>query len=156
MGLLDKLTTEGSYMLGSLLNPDLSTSYPSTVTGTPTSTANPGGPVENYAQRYNENNTYISNVLSPLKFLGGSEHIKSPDPENLQNTLEITNLDVENSGVAGGVPYKTANDPTVYPLDVNNRQEIRGYFAEPSAPPQKFNQTFTPNNTYLNFIKNYI
>ena len=156
MGLLNKFTTEGSFMLGSLLNPDLSTSYPSTVTGTPTSTVNPGGPVKNFTQKYNEDNTYLNTVSPSPKFLGGSEYVETPKFEGLKGTLNTTNLDTEEPGAAGGIPYKELNDPTLYPLDVNGRQEIRGYFAEPSSPPKKFYQTFNPNNTYSTFIKNYI
>lgn len=142
MGLLDKFTTQGSTLLGSRLNPDLVTQYPATNTGTPTPSANPGGPVNNFDQVYDAENTYLNNVPS-LEIKG------------LNNTLRITNLDVEEPGVAGGVPYKQINDPTVYPITTTHTEETTGFFPEPSEPAKKFDQTFNPNNTYLNFIKPY-
>jgi len=142
MGLLDKFTTQGSTMLGSLLNPDLVTQYPATNTGTPTPTANPGGPNENFSQVYGSRNTYLNNIPS-LKDTG------------LNNTLRITNLDVENPGVNGGAPYNSLTDPTIYPTTTTHTEDIKGFFPEPSEPAKKFNQTFNPNNTYLNFIKPY-
>ena len=130
-----------------ILDPDLVTVYPSTVTGTPTPTANPGGPVVNFDPIYNASNTYLNNLPS-LATTG------------LNNTLDITNLDVENPGVNGGIPYKSLNDPTVYPEDTrygknNHTSPIRGYFAAPSSASGKFEQSFNPKNTYSDFIDPY-
>jgi hypothetical protein len=52
--------------------------------------------------------------------------------------------------------FDTPNDPTSYPSTTNHTSEIRGYFAEPSEPPEKYDQKYGPSNTYLNFIKDYI
>jgi hypothetical protein len=123
-----------------ILDPDLVTQYPATVTGTPIFTANPGGPVRNFDQEYNANNTYLANIGTGV----------------LDNTLPITNLDIEDPGVQGGIPYKTNNDPTVYPVDTNHTSPIRGYFAVPSSSSKKFEQIFNPKNTYSDFINSYI
>lgn len=125
-----------------ILDPDLVTVYPATVMGTPTPTANPGGPAVNFNPIYNANNTYLNNISS-LTTTG------------LNNTLDITNLDVENPGVNGGIPYKSLNDPTVYPEDTNHTSAIRGYFAIPSSASGKFEQSFNPKNTYSDFIDPY-
>jgi hypothetical protein len=125
-----------------ILDPDLVTVYPATVTGTPTPTANPGGPVVNFNPIYNANNTYLNNI-SLLTTTG------------LNNTLNITNLDVENPGVNGGIPYKSLNDPTIYPTNTNHTSAIRGYFAVPSSSSLKFEHKFHPKKTYSDFINPY-
>jgi len=125
-----------------ILDPDLVTVYPSTVTGTPTPTANPGGPAVNFNPMYDASNTYLDNLPS-LATTG------------LNNTLDITNLDVEDPGVNGGIPYKSLNDPTIYPANTNHTSAIRGYFAVPSSASLKFEQIFNPKNTYSDFINPY-
>lgn len=142
MGLLDLYNNSQTLDQLNILDPDLVTQYPATNTGTPTPTANPGGPNINFNQVYNANNTYLNNI-------------SSLETEGLNNTLRITNLDVENPGVNGGVPYKQVTDPTIYPITTTHTEDIKGFFPEPSEPAKKFNQTFNPNNTYLNFIKPY-
>lgn len=137
MGLLD-IYNNGGTQLNQLYD-DFSTQYPPTNTGTPTTTQNPGGPVVPFHQQYNNENTYIEVAYNQLSL--------SP---------RITNLDVENDGVQGGIPYKPLNDPTTYPIDVNHSSPIRGWFASPSSAPEKFNQEFTPKKTYMEFIQSYI
>jgi len=150
--LLDLYTLKGSKMLGSLLNPDLTTQYPALATGTPNIFNNPGGPIVPFRQIYNfarNGNTYLNHINNLLV-----------DNSELSNTstsptiLAITNLDTEHTGVNGGFPTDPLNDPTVYPLTSNHISPIRGNFPEPSTPPSKFTQTFNPNNTYLTFIEN--
>ena len=140
MGLLTLYNNSQAQL--NILDPDLVTVYPATTTGTPTVTANPGGPPVNFDQIYNANNTYLSNLPS-LTTTG------------LTNTLNITNLDVEDPGVNGGIPYKSLNDPTVYPANTNHTSAIRGYFAAPSSASLKFEQMFNPKNTYTDFITPY-
>lgn len=207
-------------------NADIVTQYPANVTGTPTNTQNPGGPVKNFSQPWLPNTTYIvtnpvagptsgelrntlpitnldvenpnvsggplsdivtnypantsgtptltQNVGSTAPFTSGAPAKKFIQPwlptleyavtnpvagansGILRNTLPITNLDVEDPGVQGGIPYNQLNDPTVYPSDTNHTEPIRGYFATSGTPPSKFNQIFNPNNTYYDFIKTYI
>ena len=223
--LLDLYTLKGSKMLGSLLNPDLTTQYPATVTGTPNASNNPGGPIVPFRQIYNfarNGNTYlnhinnllvdnselsntstsptilaitnldtehigvnggplsdITTVYSPLNtgtptstanpgaapirftqpYLPSNTYLTNNPIEGvgsgkLDNSLNITNLDVEDSGVNGGFPTDPLNDPTLYPITTTHTSPIRGYFAEPSIPFSKFTQSFSPNGTYLTFIEN--
>ena len=125
-----------------ILDVDLVTHYPSTVTGTPTTTANPGGVVVNFSQIYDADSTYLDIVPSLLT-------------TGLNNTLNITNLDVEEPGVNGGIPYKSLNDPTVYPPTTNHASAVRGYFASPSSASGKFEQSFNPKKTYSDYINPY-
>ncbi len=225
MGLLTIYTLQGSTMLGSLLNPDLTTQYPSTVTGTPNASNNPGGPIVPFYQIYNfagNNNTYlnhinnllvdnselsnnantpsvlaitnldvensgvqggplsdITTVYSPLNtgtptstanpgaaptrftqpYLPSNTYLTNNPIQGLgsgklDNSLNIKNLDTEDSGVNGGFPTDPLNDPTIYPTSTTHTSPIRGNFAEPSTPPSKFTQSFSPNGTYLTFIEN--
>jgi hypothetical protein len=116
-------------------NVDIITNYPSTVTGTPTLTANPGGPLTNFSQPYIPTNQYISNV--------------SLNSSPLAGTLPITNLDVENLGVQGG----PNNDIiTVYPPTSTGTPGSGSHFwtyaggTYPGA--SRFIQSYTPNNPY--------
>jgi hypothetical protein len=146
MGLLT-LYNDSQVQLNTL-DPDLVTVYPSTVTGTPTSTANPGGPTSNFDPIYNANNTYLDNLPSLVT-------------TGLNNTLNITNLDIENPGVQGGIPYTPLTDPTIYPVTTTHTSAIRGYFAEPSQPALKYGVSpvnedpgpFSPEKTYSEYIK---
>lgn len=151
MGLLTRYTLQGSTMLGSLLNPDLTTQYPSTVTGTPNVFSNPGGPIVPFHQIYNfarNGDTYLSHINNLLV-----DNSDLSNDLNIPRILAITNLDTEHIGVNGGFPTNPLNDPTVYPLTTTHTSPIRGHFAEPSTSPSKFTQSFSPNGTYLTFIE---
>ena len=148
--LLDLYTLKGSKMLGSLLNPDLTTQYPALATGTPNIFNNPGGPIVPFRQIYNfarNGNTYLNHINNLLV-----------DNSELSNTstsptiLAITNLDTEHIGVNGGFPTNPLNDPTVYPPTSNHISPIRGQFYE-NEESTKFAQMFNPNSTYLTFIE---
>jgi len=144
---ITNLDVEDSGANGGPLN-DTTTDYPISSTGTPTSTANPGAAPTRFTQLYSPLNAYLN-----------SSYNVEPNNTILNNSLNITNLDVEDSGVQGGIPYKPANDPTIYPLDasgmplVTKTSAIIGYFPTGSLIATKFTQTYNPNNTYLTFIK---
>jgi hypothetical protein len=140
MGLLDLYNSNQVQL--HVLDVDLVTKYPSTVTGTPTPSANPGGEIVNFRQIYSAINTYL-NVVPTLPVTG------------LNNTLDITNLDVEEPGVNGGIPYKSLTDPTIYPTSTNHTSAVRGYFAAPSSASAKFEQPFNPKKTYSDYITPY-
>tara|TARA_B110000503_G_scaffold18673_1_gene27612 strand:- start:473 stop:2269 length:1797 start_codon:yes stop_codon:yes gene_type:complete len=118
-------------------NGDGTTSYPSTVTGTPTSFANPGGPLTWFYPNYTPQFQYIYNVPN-----GG-------DGE-LRYTLNITNLDVQNPGVSGG-PARPVDDPTIYPQYVSG---VPNNTQNPGGPVRKFKQNYKPNKEYVNNIPN--
>jgi len=78
-------------------------------------------------------------------------------PNNgLVDSFDKTNLDIENSLPNGGIPYQQANDPTVYPVTAQGSTPTTGYFATPGKSASKYTQKFSPTNTYLDFIKDYI
>ena len=143
MGLLDKLLSNESILAAENgIIRDTSTQYNSPwVSGTPTNTANPG-PVTNFVKVYSPSNQYANNTNSQLS-----------------DTLQITNLDIENPGVNGGIPYKPQNDPTVYPTSTNGSTPIEGYFPTIGKPAVKYgsddtiHKSFSPSNTYLEYIK---
>jgi hypothetical protein len=113
-------------------NSDIITNYPSTVTGTPTLTSNPGGPPINFSQPYVPANQYINNISLTNSPLAG--------------TLPITNLDVEDSGVNGG----PNNDiVTVYPPTVTGTPTLT---ANPGGPPTNFSQPYIPTNQYISNV----
>jgi len=147
---ITNLDVEDSRANGGPLN-DTTTDYPISSTGTPTPTANPGAAPTRFTQLYSPLNAYLN-----------SSYNVEPNNTILNNSLNITNLDVEDSGVQGGIPYKPANDPTIYPLDasgiplVTKTSAIIGYFPTGSLIATKFTQTYNPNNTYLTFIKKEI
>lgn len=119
------------------------TVYSQYVSGVPTNTQNPGGPVLKFEQKYTSNNTYLNN-----------NPIQGVESGKLDDSLDITNLDVENPSVQGGPLNDTV---TVYPANnVTHTSPIRGWFAEPSQPPSNYNHSFTPINTYEDYIQNYI
>ena len=98
--LLDLYTLKGSKMLGSLLNPDLTTQYPATVTGTPNTFSNPGGPIVPFHQIYNfarNGDTYLSHINNLLV-----DNSDLSNDLNIPRILAITNLDTEHVGVNGG------------------------------------------------------
>jgi len=140
---ITNLDVEDPGVNGGPLN-DTTTSYPASVTGTPTTIANPGGAPKQFTQVYLPSNTYLD-----------ASYKVSPNNTVLNNILNITNLDVEDPGVNGGIPYKSLNDPTIYPTNTNHTSPIRGYFAAPSSASLKFEQIFNPKNTYSDFINPY-
>ena len=93
-----------------------------------TARAVPGGPCANTSYNVALNNTILS------------------------SSLNITNLDTTEPGVNGGIPYKTSNDPTIYPPTTNHVALTRGNSAIGST---KFNQVFYATNTYSDFMKPY-
>lgn len=108
-------------------------------TGTPTTSTNPGAP-NKFDHIYNPKNRYLDK--NPIKSEG-----------NLKSTTANTNLDVENPTPNGGIPYKQTNDPTTYPVLAKASTSINGYFATPGKPAAKFNQVWTPENTYLGSLQ---
>jgi hypothetical protein len=110
------------------------TRYPATVTGTPTTSANPG-PTSKFNQSYTPTNTYLS--INPVRSTG-----------NLKSTVANTDLDVESSTPNGGIPYKIDKDPTVYSKYNTGTPTKSG----PGAPA-KFNQIFSPSNEYISVVK---
>lgn len=131
------------------------TSYPESVSGTPTTTRNPG-PAEKFDQPYNPQNPYLSKSNINNKIIKAS---MLSDNENSPSVLSITSLDNTKEGVNGGVPYKTVDDPTVYPPSTKAVSPIRGYFSEPGVVAQKYGsntQVYSSTNTYTEFISSYI
>ena len=125
---------------------DTITSYPATSTGIPTNQANPG-PTSNFTQKFTPSATYSDltrDKYSPLLHLGRNKDY---------DILDATNLDVNKPGVDGGIPYKQDKDPTVYPVTTQGRTPISGYFATSGQGATKFDQKFSPSNTYLDYIK---
>jgi hypothetical protein len=74
----------------------------------------------------------------------------------LVGSFDKTNLDIEDPSPNGGIPYKQDNDPTVYPVTTLSQTPNSGYFATPGKVASKFEQKYSPKNTYLDFIKNHI
>ena len=140
---ITNLDVENPGVNGGPIN-DTTTLYPPSVTGTPSTTANPGAPPKQFIQSYLPSNTYLDASYNVL-----------PNNTILSSSLNITNLDVEDPGVNGGIPYKSLNDPTIYPANTNHTSAIRGYFAVPSSASLKFEQIFNPKNTYSDFINPY-
>ena len=141
---ITNLDVENPGVNGGPLN-DTTTVYPISTTGTPTPTANPGSAAKQFVQPYSPNSTYLD-----------ASYNVALNNTILSSSLNITNLDTTEPGVNGGIPYKTNNDPTVYPVDTNHTSPIRGYFAVPPSSSKKFEQIFNPKNTYSNFINSYI
>jgi hypothetical protein len=115
--------------------PDITTQYPSTVTGTPTSTQNPGGPAHNFVPPYGPDHSYLGNIGSGF----------------LQNTLDITNFDIENPSVNGG---PNSDIVTQYPSTTTgtpNATANWGLFPPFSsgATPKRFTHPYGVNSKYL-------
>lgn len=132
-------------------NSDTITQYPVLSTGTPTTSSNfsltspfnSGTPSKRFIHRWSENYTYLS--VNSIANVGSGV---------LKDTLNITNLDVENPFPEGGPLNDTT---TIYPAaNVTHTSPIRGWFAEPSQPPSKFDHIYTPTTTYESFIQAYI
>jgi len=116
-------------------NKDTTTSYSAFTTGTPTTTANPG-PTQRFIQSYLPFNTYLSS--NPVRGIG-----------KLIATVAYTPLYVENSLLDANSPYspyKQDKDPTAYPIYTTGTPTTK---ANP-GPFNKFFQTYTPGNVYLN------
>jgi hypothetical protein len=121
-------------------------------TGTPTRTANPG-PFKGFYQPYTPQNPYLNSVSNKAV----KTSMLSADTDN-PAVLSITNLDNSKPGVNGGVPYKTVNDPTLYPESTKASTPTRGYFAEPGVAAQKYGsntRVYSSTNTYMEFIEPY-
>lgn len=110
---------------------DTITSYGSLTTGTPTTKSNPGGPI-NFLQKYLPKNTYLDN--NPIR-----------NKKSKQTQFQSTNLDLEESKVDGGIPYKQDKDPTVYSKYTTGTPTTK---ANPGSF-NKFNQVYNPSNAYL-------
>jgi len=115
------------------------TNYPSTNTGTPTNTQNPGGPVRKFKQVYKPTKTYLS--VNPIQGVGSGK---------LDDSLDITNLDVEDPSVNGG-PARPADDPTRYPSTTTG---VPTNTQNPGGPAKKFKQVYKPNKEYIYNIPN--
>ena len=111
---------------------DTITTYPALSTGTPTSDANPGAPLH-FNQPYTPSRTYLDNI--PIRT------IVSP----LNKSLNKTNLDLENPNPDG---FYNSDTVTTYPALSTGTPTSN---ANPGAPSQ-FNQSYTPNNTYLDKV----
>jgi hypothetical protein len=132
------LDLENPYPLGGPNN-DFTTNYPSTITGTPTLTANPGPP-SRFIQNYTPTNTYLSQV----------NNSSLSNDQNSPSILAITNLDNTNEGINGGVPYKPNNDPTVYPLLTQPAVKFGVISPDEASLNAK---SYTPMKTYLDYIE---
>jgi hypothetical protein len=137
------LDLENSYPLGGPNN-DLTTNYPSTNTGTPTLTANPGPP-SRFIQTYTPTNTYLSQINDRI-----IENSPLSNNKTKPSILAITNLDNTDEGVDGGVPYKSNNDPTVYPPTTQPAVKFGVVSSNESALNAR---SYTPTNTYLDYIE---
>jgi hypothetical protein len=146
------LDLENPLPQGGPINYPLPTYISPNATGTPTRTANPG-PFKGFSQLYTPQNPYLNSVSNKaVKTSMLSANIDNPA------VLSITNLDNSEPGVNGGVPYKTVDDPTVYPSSTKASSPVRGYFAEPGVAAQKYGsntQVYSSTNTYMEFIDPY-
>jgi len=120
---------------------DTITGYGPLTTGTPSFFANPGGP-NNFFQTYIPTNTYLEN--NPIR-----------NNNALQPKFQSTNLDLEEPNVNGGIPYKQDKDPTVYPTTTQKKSSTGGFYPVEGQAASKYDQVFSPKNTYLDFIKKY-
>jgi hypothetical protein len=114
------------------------TVYPKRVSGTPT-TSGPGAPVK-------FNQVYLPN----------KEYLDISSKGKLVNTVANTNLDIEDEKPNGGIPYKQDKDPTVYPITTQKKSSTRGFYPIVGEAATKYDQIFSPQKTYLDFIKEYI
>ena len=136
---------------------DNSTNFTPNNTGTPTDQANPGPPTR-FFQKFVPQETYLQYVKglpnrSNLLNLTGFD--TTSELPNAYTIFDATNLDTERSGVDGGIPYKQEKDPTVYPITTQKRSATSGFYPVQGQGATKYNQTFDPKKTYLDFIKKY-
>jgi len=108
------------------------TVFPKYVSGTPTTSANPGAPTK-FNQTFNPKNVYLDKV--PIKSNG-----------RLQSTVANTDLDITTPSPNG---FKSADTSTVYPSVITGTPTDK---ANPGAP-SRFAQEFTPKVTYTQYIK---
>jgi hypothetical protein len=138
---------------------DTITNFSANNTGTPTNTANPGSPTR-FFQRFIPNETYLQYVKDIPQKSNLLNLNNSFDPTTEQpfkyTIFDATNLDIEKSGVDGGIPYKQVKDPTVYPTTTQKRSPSRGPYPIQGQGASKYDQVFSPQKTYLEFIKKYI
>ena len=137
---------------------DSSTVFGPNNTGTPSNTANPGAP-SRFFQKYVPKETYLQYV----KTLSGKSNLLNLNALNSTTEridkytiFDATNLDIEKSGVDGGTPYKQEKDPTVYPASTQKITPSTGIFPVQGQGATKFNQAFSPAQTYTEFIKKFI
>jgi hypothetical protein len=126
-------------------NKDITTIYPSTTTGVPTTTDYPSGPTTKFSQPYTPNKTYLSFINDKI-----IENSKLSNDSINPEILAITSLDVENPGVLGG-PNKDIT--TVYPPEATGTPNLT---QNPGGPAQNFDPQYAPLKTYLSFINDKI
>jgi hypothetical protein len=139
---------------------DTITNFNPNTTGTPTNSANPGAP-SRFFQKFVPQETYLQYVKnlpkkSNLLNLSGLNSNIDLSTNNNYSIFDATNLDIEKPGVDGGIPYKQEKDPTVYPVTTQRRSSTTGTSSLPGQGASKFNQSFNPTKTYLDFIKKFI
>jgi len=130
---------------------DTITTYTSNNSGTPTNQANPGKPT-NFFQTFVPTNPYLDFVKN---IPGKSNLLNLGKLSNKYSIFDATNLDIEKSGVDGGIPYKQQKDPTVYPITTQKKSSTGGFYPVEGQAASKYDQVFSPKNTYLDFIKKY-
>jgi len=146
---------------------DKTTTYTPNNSGTPTNQANPGKPT-NFFQTFVPTNPYLdfvknipgkSNLLNlgklPRRLTILENGVEVPLPAYKYSIFDATNLDIEKSGVDGGIPYKQQKDPTVYPTTTQKKSSTGGFYPVEGQAASKYDQVFSPKNTYLDFIKKY-
>lgn len=69
------------------------------------------------------------------------------DIDSLVTSLDKTNLD--NTNIR---PNNSPSDPTTYPKTAKGATPIKGNFATPGKPASKFEQKYSPTNTYLDSL----
>jgi hypothetical protein len=138
---------------------DTITSFTPNNTGVPTDQANPGAPTR-FFQRFTPTETYLQFTKdipgkSGLLNLGRGQIDPTTEQPRSYTIFDATNFDVEKPKVDGGIPYKQEKDPTVYPITAQSKSPSAGFFPIEGQAASKFNQTFNPKSTYLDFIKKY-
>jgi len=129
---------------GGIINTlDTITTYPDTVSGTPTNQANPGPP-QNFNQSYVPTNTYLTNIRDNGSFL-----LKRMSGDDTFDIFDATNLDTERPGVNGGIPYNKIKDPTVYPITAKKVGSVNGFNPVQGQGSTKYTQTYSATNPYL-------
>jgi hypothetical protein len=128
------------------------TIYPETTTGTPEFAVNPAAP-SRFDPQFNPAQTYLDYIRSiydrsrsHLLHLGkeGGAHY---------SIFTATNLDIEDEFPNGGIPYVAdLTDFTVYPITAKKKSSVKGWNVVEGLSATKYQQLWTPNSTYLNFI----